>query len=233
MPLVCLFYAIWYGKSNRIKAFENMLICLYYILEITQVGKKSSLARSSKSSNRKLGFIMHSKKKKKRWRRRINSIVFFIVRNSLRLKLPLICSLVILSRRKPIHKKFQINMKSSLMFGNCELLICSGSHHRGLQGNYCLRGIPYTAVERMYSIVEMIHPCQINIFKTMHLNCSAGAFSHWQTTDRWHIKFCFLDISMELKYCQVRHQNSKPSIHAFCWDCNLWSRNPESLKMPL
>lgn len=66
MPLVCLFYAIWYGKSNRIKAFENMLICLYYILEITQVGKKSSLARSSKSSNRKLGFIMHSKKKKKK-----------------------------------------------------------------------------------------------------------------------------------------------------------------------
>lgn len=43
MPLVCLFYAIWYGKSNRIKAFENMLICLYYILEITQVGKKKAL----------------------------------------------------------------------------------------------------------------------------------------------------------------------------------------------
>lgn len=33
MPLVCLFFAIWYGKSNEIKAFEKEsanLFILYF-----------------------------------------------------------------------------------------------------------------------------------------------------------------------------------------------------------
>ena len=107
-----------------------------------------------------------------------------IVRNSLRFRLSLICSLVILSRRKPIHKKFQINMKHSHLFGNCELFICSRSHHRGLRGNYCPRSIPCTVVGMMYNVVEMMHLCQSIIFKSAHLNWSLDAFLYWWITDQ-------------------------------------------------
>lgn len=56
MPFVCVFFAVWYGKNNKIKAFEKESAnLLYYILPIIQVrGKKKKKLSGKKVQTKKL-----------------------------------------------------------------------------------------------------------------------------------------------------------------------------------
>lgn len=87
MPLVCLFFAIWYGKSKEIKALQKESANLF----ILYFGNNPS--REKKKMKKKLsGKELQIKELKNRFHnaqiKNKNSIVFLIVRNSVRFSYP-------------------------------------------------------------------------------------------------------------------------------------------------